>query len=180
MPINRMSLKVNLEGLEGNIWKPGSPLINDPKYGLNTLPPVTKMAIVNKFTEYLADKMKDLLVKRIKTQYSYLRWKPLSAGYQKYKEKVGLSPNIWEATQELVNSITYYKHDTYYIVGIPPNKKYPNSKVKVLFVAECMEFGTKYMPARPLFGPTLRFMRRNIRKYWELFLTDTLSGGILR
>jgi len=180
VPVNRMSLKVNLEGIEDSIWKPGSPLINDPKYGLSKLPPIKKMAIINKFTEYLAYKMRDLLIKRIKTQYSYLRWEPLTEGYKKYKEKVGLSPNIWEATSLLVDSITYYKHDNYYVIGIPPNIKYPNSNVHVLYVAKCMEFGTKYMPARPLFGPTIRFMRRNVRKYWELFLIDAMSGGVKR
>lgn len=176
--VNRMSLKVNL-GVKDGTWRPGFALINDPKYGLNTLPLDDKIKVQADFSKFLADKMKELLKKRIKVQYAYLRWKPLSQGYLEFKKKAGLSQNIWEATGLLIDSITYYKEDNFYVVGINPRAKYPGSKTKVLFVAQCMEFGTRYMPARPLFGPTVSFMRRNVRKYWELFLTDySISGRI--
>jgi len=173
--VNRMSLKVNMN-VKDRKWRPGLPLINDPKYNLYSLPMNEKIQILDKFCEYLANSMKNLLVKRIKTQYRYLRWAPLSTGYVEFKKKLGLSPNIWEATGLLVNSITYYIEGDNYVVGVDPKIKYPNSNVRVLFVAECMEFGTKYMPARPLFGPTINFMRRNVRKYWEAFYQDQLGG----
>lgn len=177
--VNRMSIRVNLSVKDG-VWRPGLPLINDPKYKLNTLPYDKKMEILDEFSKYLAESMKRLLVKRIKTQYAYLRWKPLSPGYEEFKMKSGLSSNIWEATGLLVNSIISYKEDNFYIVGIDPRAKYPGSKVSVLFVAKCMEFGTRNMPARPLFGPTVSFMRRNVRKYWERFLVDRIMKGGMR
>lgn len=169
--VNRMELRLSLN-VKDSKWKPGSPLINDPKYGLQNLPLNEKYEILTEFTQYLADKMSKLLYDRIKSQYQAFRWAPLSEGYKKFKKSHNLSPNIWEATGYLAESIIYYKRDNYYVVGIAPNKRYPNSKTNVLFVAKCMEFGTRYMPARPLFGPVIRFMRRNVRKYWELFLNE--------
>lgn len=168
-----MTLEINLHVPDGR-WTPGLTLINEPQYGLNDLSLEDKEYIIEGFVKFLAERMRDLLKKRIKSQYQYLvwRWPPLSEGYKKFKEKLGLSPNIWEATGVLVNSIISYKWMGKYIVGIAPNKKYPKSKVSVLYVARCMEFGTRYMPARPLFNPTIRFMRRNVRKYWEKYLEE--------
>lgn len=175
--VNKMAIKVNLSVKDG-VWRPGLPLINDPKYKLNTLPYDKKIEVLEDFSKYLAEQMKKLLIRRIKTQYSYLRWKPLTPGYEEFKKKSGLSSNIWEATGLLVNSIICYKESNFYVVGIDPRAKYPNSKVSVLFVAKCMEFGTRYMPARPLFGPTVSFMRRHVRKYWEKFLIDNIKKGV--
>lgn len=171
--INRMSLKVNLDVKYGN-WSAGSPLINDPKYKLNKLSVSEKQEILSQFSQYLADRMVDLLKKRIKTQYRYLKWSPLTPGYLAFKSRMGLSLNIWEATGYLLNNITYYQEGNNYIVGIDPYVVYPDTKVNVLFVAKCMEFGTRYMPARPLFGPTVMFMRRHVRKYWESFLENSM------
>lgn len=171
--VNRMSLRVNLN-VKDNKWRPGLPLINDPKYGLSTLQINEKLRILSDFSEYLARQMQKLLKSRIYTQYRYLRWAPLTPGYAEFKKKAGLSPNIWEATGLLVNSIVYYREGDTYVIGIDPKACYPNSNVKVLFVAECMEFGTRYMPARPLFGPTVNFMRRNVRKYWEMYLKESV------
>lgn len=169
--INRLTLRINMN-IEDNDWTPGLPLINDPQYGLNDLSKYEKDKILNKFCQYLARKMRALLKYRINTQYNCLKWAPLSTGYEEYKRAVGLSPNIWKATGFLVDSIKVYKKGGCYVIGINPNLKYPKSNVSVLFVAECMEFGTRYMPARPLFAPTIRFMRRHVRKYWEAFLVE--------
>lgn len=171
--VNRMSLRVNLD-VKGNKWKPGLPLINDPKYELNNKTPDEKLLILDEFSEFLAERMSELLKRRIITQYSYLRWEPLSSSYTEFKKKVGLKSGIWQATGFLTKSITYYRENNYYVIGINPEVKYPDSNTSVLFVAKCMEFGTRYMPARPLFGPTVIFMRRNIRKYWESFLKQSL------
>lgn len=171
--VNRMSLKVSLDVKNGK-WKPGLSLINDPIYGLDKKSPDDKIKILNSFSEFLSERMSELLQKRIRTQYSYLRWEPLSPGYAEFKRKVGLKPGIWQATGLLTKSITHYRENDYYVIGIDPNVKYPDSHVSVLFVAKCMEFGTRYMPARPLFGPTVTFMRRHVRQYWELFLEQSL------
>lgn len=166
-----MTLYVNLDVKQGT-WRPGHPLINDPVYGLNDLPDEDKYQILTEFTEFLSIKMKELLVRRIKIQYRSGSWVPLSDSYQRFKESRGLSPNIWEATSYLVNSITTYKSGSQYVVGIPPHLRYPDGGPNVLLVAKSMEFGTRNMPARPLFGPVVRFMRRHVRRYWELFLSE--------
>lgn len=172
--VNRMHIKVNLD-IKTNYWSPGLPLINDPKYGLNDLTQEEKLQIQSDFTKFLVKQLKKLLKRRIKTQYQYLRWAPLTPEYAEFKRRTGLSENIWEATGLLVDSISYKRVSDYYIVGIDPNKMYPGTHTKVLFIAKCMEFGTRYMPARPLFGPTVYFMRRHIRSYWELFLEESIK-----
>lgn len=169
--VNRMTLKVNLEVQDGN-WTPGLPLISDPKYGLQDLSINDKYKILDDFCIYLARKMRDLVKRRIDVQYKYLRWEPLTPGYAEFKRKAGLSENIWEATGLLYKSIIAYRWFDSYVIGIDPCAFYPDTKTSVLFVAKCMEFGTRYMPARPLFGPTIRFMRRHVREYWEAYLRD--------
>ena len=166
----RMTLKVNLDVQDG-VWKPGLSLINDPKYNLDNLPLAEKYKILDSFCIYLARRMKDLVKYRIETQYSYLRWAPLTPEYLEFKKKTGLSENIWEATGKLLHSITAYRWFDSYVIGIDPAAKYPNG-TSVLFVGKCMEFGTRNMPARPLFGPTVRFMRRHVREYWESYLYE--------
>ena len=164
----RMTLRVNLD-VEQGTWSPGLSLINDPKYNLDNLPLAEKYKILDSFCIFLARKMRDLVKYRIETQYSYLKWAPLTPGYLEFKKKAGLSENIWEATGKLLHSITAYRWFDSYVIGIDPVAKYPNG-TSVLFVGKCIEFGTIHMPARPLFGPTVRFMRRHVRDYWEAFL----------
>lgn len=84
-------LKISINPLE-ELWTPGLNLIHDPKYTqLSKMSMDEKRAIQRQFAEYLALKLKDLLRKRIETQYSHLKWAPLTDDYIKYKKKMGLS-----------------------------------------------------------------------------------------
>lgn len=167
MLVNRMTLVINVTDER---WKPGSSFLNDPKYGLDKY---DGQALLEEFSRYLANEMKNLIKERIDVQYRYLRWDPLSPGYLEFKKRHGLSEDIWKATGRLYDSIEAYPFGGTIIVGINPSAHYDNG-TNVLFVAKCMEFGTDKMPARPLFAPTVRYMRRHIREYFESFLRDEI------
>lgn len=147
--------------------------LNDPLYAsiFLGLSDYDKERILIGFVRYLAVTMRKLLKKSIHSQYYSRYWDPLNPQYEKFKAEHGLSENIWEATGRLVDSISYRRAGNTYIVGIPPEATYPNG-TSVLYVAKCMEFGTKNMPARPLFAPVVRYIQRHIRIYWELYLKN--------
>ena len=165
--VNRMNLYINVT--KQNYSPMG--FIADPRYAdifLNMSEEDREKVMVG-FVRYLTITMKKLLKSSIKKQYYARYWEPLSHNYLKFKREHGLSENIWEATGKLVNSISYRKQGNRYVIGIPKSVKYSNG-VSVQYVAKCMEFGTKNMPARPLFRPVLRYIKRYIRVYWELYL----------
>lgn len=151
-------------------YTPGIYLLNDPKYGLSNLKSQDKIRIQKDFARFLSVIIRRMLKASIEDQRYKGRWTPLSAGYVEFKNKYGLSDKIWEATGTLVDSISYYKHGNQYIIGINPSKKYKNG-VSILYVAKCMEYGTKNMPARPLFTPVFNYVKRYIRQYWEMYLS---------
>lgn len=165
--VNRISLYVNITD---HTYSPMG-FISDPRYAqmFANMSKHDREAVLTGFVRYLTITMKKMLKDSIKKQYYKRYWEPLSHSYLKFKNEHGLSENIWEATGKLVNSISYRKQGNRFIIGIPDNVKYPNG-TSVQYVAKCMEFGTKNMPARPLFNPVIRYIRRNVRIYWELYL----------
>lgn len=166
--VNRMELQINVTNTR---YTPMG-FINDPLYAplFHNMSDHEKESVLIGFVRYLAITMKKMLRSSIKDQYYKRYWEPLSPSYAKFKEEHGLSENIWEATGKLVDSISYQKRGDKYVIGIRPGSKYPNG-TSVLMVAKCMEFGTKNMPARPLFAPVIRYIKRHIRVYWTLYLS---------
>lgn len=167
--VNRMELFINITD---EVYSPRG-FITLPEYShlFESMSDTDKERVLVGFVRYLAVTMRKMLKSSIKTQYYASSWDPLSASYLKFKQEHGLSENIWEATGKLVDSISYYRHGDRYVIGIKDSAKYPNG-TSVLYVAKCMEFGTKNMPARPLFAPVLRYIRRHIRTYWEMYLIN--------
>lgn len=167
--INRMELFVNVTD---EVYSPRG-FLTHPNYShlFNSMSNSDKERVLAGFVRYLAVTIRKILKTSIKTQYYGGRWEPLSDSYLKFKQAHGLSENIWEATGKLVDSISYYRRGDRYIIGIKDTARYPNG-LSVLYVAKCMEFGTKNMPARPLFAPVLRYVRRHIRTYWEMYLLN--------
>lgn len=167
--VNRMELFINVTD---EVYSPRG-FITRPEYSylFSSMSDQDKEKVLVGFVRYLAITIKKLLKSSIKTQYYSGRWEPLSDSYLKFKSDHGLSENIWEATGKLVDSISYYRHGDRYIVGISDSAKYPNG-LSVRYVAKCMEFGTRNMPARPLFAPVMKYVRNNIRTYWELYLMN--------
>lgn len=144
-------------------WAPGSRLARQ-------YPDTEKL--LTAFSKYVAELYVRELVDAINSQRYKGRWEPLTSDYLEYKRKNGLSTNIWEATSLLKESITVYRSDRSYVVGIDRSLKYPGTNVRVYKVIRWMEFGTSRMPARPLFSPVKRKLERNMRKIWESFLEE--------
>lgn len=167
MATNRISLYVNVTN---HAYSPMG-FITDPRYSkiFINMNKHDREAVLIGFVRYLTITMKKMLQESIRKQYYTRYWEPLSQSYLKFKKDHGLSENIWEATGKLVNSISYRRQGDRFVIGIPKHVKYPNG-VSVQYVAKCMEFGTKNMPARPLFNPVIRYIRRHVRTYWELYL----------
>lgn len=167
--VNRISLYVNITK---TTYSPMG-FISDPRYIsiFANMNEQDRERVLTGFVRYLTITMKKMLKQSIKKQYYVRYWEPLSHNYLKFKREHGLSENIWEATGKLVNSISYRRQGNKFVIGIPKNVKYSNG-VSVQYVAKCMEFGTKNMPARPLFNPVLRYIKRHIRTYWELYLLN--------
>lgn len=167
--INRISLYVNITKHK---YSPMG-FISDPRYAsiFMNMNESDRERVLTGFVRYLAITMKKMLKESIKKQYYRRYWDPLSVQYLKFKADHGLSLNMWEATGKLVDSISYRRQGDKFVIGIPRSAKYPDG-VSVQYVAKCMEFGTKNMPARPLFNPVIRYIRRHIRTYWELYLLN--------
>lgn len=167
--VNRISLYVNITK---TTYSPMG-FISDPRYIsiFANMNEQDRERVLTGFVRYLTITMKKMLKQSIKKQYYVRYWEPLSHNYLKFKREHGLSENIWEATGKLVSSISYRRQGNKFVIGIPKNVKYSNG-VSVQYVAKCMEFGTKNMPARPLFNPVLRYIKRHIRTYWELYLLN--------
>lgn len=144
--------------------------VRDPVFGFSHLNKIIQEEIENDFMKYLSEVIKIELKLSIKTQrYARRLWKPLESKYLEFKKAHGLSENIWEATGKLVHSIIYRRLSNGYFIGIDPKAKYPNG-ISVELIGKCMEFGTKNMPARPLFAPVIRKVKRNIKKHWLDYL----------
>jgi hypothetical protein len=123
------------------------------------------------FAKYIAELMKQELVKAIEKQRYSSKWAPLSFSYMRYKKLHGLSLNVWEAHGILKDSIIARKQNGHYVIGIDETKRYKNGP-KVAQVAKWMEYGTSTMPARPLFRPVITYIRKNMGRYWRKFLKD--------
>lgn len=136
------------------------------------------------FAEYLAYRLKNDLVRYIKTQrYAKKgKWVPLKYEYVQYKKRKGLSTNTWEATSRLVESLTVTKRGSTIYVGISKSKMYPESQVKVIQVARWLEYGTDRIPPRPLFRPIIRIYRKNVKRYWKDFMDEcfTKDGELIK
>lgn len=156
-----MPMNIRIQVQDYQNWSPGIRMAQGEERKLLT-------AFSHRIAEYYVKE----LVNAINSQRYKGRWEPLSKDYLDYKIKAGLSPKIWEATSLLKESITYYRSNNSYVIGINPRKMYPNSKVPLYKVCRWMEFGTSRMPARPLFLPIKRKLTRNMRKLWNEFLAE--------
>ena len=115
-------------------------------------------------------------------------WKRLTKKYLKYKKAAGLSPQIWEATELLKESIgawRVYAPDAF-VIGIKSTVYYPTEdgkKVRVLDVARWMEYGTgeqaeggkgkkdfRGMPPRPLFRPLKDRLSKDLGRHYKSFI----------
>lgn len=126
--------------------------------------------LLGQFAHYMAKVMAEEVRKAIISQKFANNWAPLSEDYLNFKKRHGLSLKIWEATEFLRKNIVAYRSNDKYVVGVSKRIKYPKTDVHAWKVMFWMEFGTKNMPARPLFRPVATNLRKNIRYHWIQFL----------
>jgi hypothetical protein len=79
------------------IWRPGSRKIMD----LTKVPKSFKKALLKQFTTFMAVEYTRLLRKAITSQRFKDSWEPLTEKYLAWKERMGYSKKIWEATKLL-------------------------------------------------------------------------------
>lgn len=165
---NQINLYINITNI---IYTPKGFYDSVTTKELSNLPQSSKYLVLEGFLRYLAITMRKMLKYSIRNQYYKSRWKPLNKKYLEFKKSKGLSENIWEATGLLYKSISYRRVGNRYVIGINPKITYKDG-TPVYLVARYMEYGTKYMPARPLFKPVLRYIKTNISTLWRLYITN--------
>jgi len=127
---------------------------------------------MSSFAEHIADVYSGELVRAIETQRFHYNWDDLSVTYFEYKKKKSFSTRIWERTGLLKKSITYWREEDKWVVGIDKYLRYPDTNVPVYKVCRYMEYGTSKMPPRPLFRPLQRYISRHIRRFWRRYASE--------
>lgn len=175
-------LVLNIE--DNKIWNPG-----EKKLGkLAVLMPETAETIRRWFTKFVARVYVAKLIDAIDNQRYKDGWDPLTPQWAAFKEDMGWSENIWEATGKLKDAIEFWKTAKGWAIGINPHMYYPSKKnkskrVMVRDVALWMEYGTGEqaekgdgrpgwpgMPPRPLFRPLRARVSKDIPRIWDDFL----------
>lgn len=106
----------------------------------------------------LAEEFADDLKRIIETQA--FAWAPLSTGYAKRKNMLGLDPRILIATGRYVNSIqAIQQRDGSWIVSVPDEPLQPGSKYTLKDLARWLELGTRHMPPRAHWRPALQLWK---------------------
>lgn len=144
-------------------WRPASRMAKGSR---------EKERLLGQFAHLIADIYRDELVNAINSQRYKGQWEPLDKDYLEWKRRQGLDTRIWIATGMLRDSISVYRSNGAWVVGINQRMRYPGSKVHMYKVLRWMEYGTSRMPARPLFRPVKRLIQGRMRKYWNQFLAS--------
>lgn len=179
-----MDLVLDME--DNRIWSPGERKIGK----ISVLPPKALEKLRGWFVKFIASMYVGELQEAIKDQRYAHAWIPLSPQWLKLKEEMGWSENIWEATGHLLESISFWRTSKGWVVGVDPKAKYRGKKfhgqtLSVRLVALWMEYGTGEraeggkgtpghpgMPPRPLFRPLRERMRRDMSRWWSIFLDE--------
>lgn len=125
------------------------------------------------FTLYLAN----VIRQRVKNSIRFQKvngipmrklYEPLSETYNKTKPKANQN-KFYRNTDWLYNNIKVYRYRGQYWIGFTKFQKHGNSNTLAQDVLAWNEEGTKYIPARPLIRPHLRFIMQNLTEYWYRF-----------
>lgn len=139
-------------------WSPGKNLLKHSKEGF-----------ISMFEDFIAEEFVKSIKSSVLRGSRDPRWQPLSNSYSRYKNINGLNPNMWVATEELINSLYYDK--TRRAITFP-RTFHTKSNMYLLDLAITLEYGNTKIPARPLFLPTYNMFSKNIKRY----LTYMLKG----
>jgi len=125
------------------------------------------------FILYISELYREYLYQIVINQEFKKIWIPLSPDYLKRKIKEGYPENMWFRTGELLDAIEikYQKGQSRIKIGIDERRttKVGKTTVKLILIAKWLEYGTKKLPARPLFRPAKDYISRHIRRYADNF-----------
>jgi len=134
-------------------------MIPNFKHAINKLKRVGEK--VKEFNDDFSRSEAELFLKKIRDHIDAqdLPWKPLSPSYLEYKNRFGLSTKIWMSTGELYRSLEIFKDkNNKYYVGAPVDTVHSDTDILINDIIKFMEYGTKNIPARPLFTPVRSYM----------------------
>lgn len=104
-------------------------------------------------------------------------WKPLSEKYLKWKKSQGLDERILVATEEYKNSISWGEVGNKVWAGISPGAEHESSGLPMSILARIHEFGTKTIPARPLWRPLLSKYTRKSPQFTERYRKAVIDAA---
>lgn len=105
-----------------------------------------------------------------------LGWEALAPSTLAQKARKGLSGNILIATSSYFQSITSFSKDLTAFVGVRRTARNKDGEI-LANIAKIHEFGSRNIPKRPLWGPTMKEMREFIKgdKTLQVLLKSSLS-----
>lgn len=117
------------------------------------------------FLEFMTQEIIQRIHKVVKDQI--YRWDPLTDPYKKWKKKWNQDPRIWLASEQTLNSVTYWWSPLQdaWVIGVHPRTLHraykrtggvdysKKTRTRIMDIIKWMELGTQKMPARPLFTP---------------------------
>ena len=102
-------------------------------------------------------------------------WAPLSPGWVAKKGH----GEQWYYTGRLEKAIEYNIEGDEVHVGILKHEAYPETGSTVAVVAASLEYGTRHIPARPLFRPVFKEQAKGIVKAAEKDIKARIKRGVL-
>ena len=128
-------------------------------------------------TAYFSLYLANLLKQRIKNSIKFQKvngipmrrlYEQLSETYNK-KKPIKNRNKFYRNTDWLFENIKVYKYNKQYWVGFTKSQRHNGDKAYAQDVLAWNEDGTKFIPARPLIRPHMKFIMNNLTEYWETF-----------
>lgn len=138
------------------------------------------------FTEEVAHEYRDKVESAIRSDRFASDYTPLKQEYRERKERLDMMDGFWTRTGQMADAITVERHrpTKAFVVGIDPTARYRTVRVtedgrdfslgnkeelRILTIAKFLEFGTEFIPARPVFKPILKELQDGASDLWEQF-----------
>jgi len=131
--------------------------------------PKTADQFIYEFEKAEAEVLLTMIKKHIQAQD--LNWVPLKEGYARRKRRLELNPGIWIATEDLYHKLQVVEENGKFYIGAPAGVIHKPSGLEINKIIGILEYGTytERIPARPLFEPSKREVKRGIPKRFVIF-----------
>lgn len=159
-----------------------TPLKRSVKFAklISELPEKAEKTLLDGFARYIAQEITNQVRTAIKSQKFKVAFKPLTPLYLDYKKRNKLELGFWRSTDFLLNHVTYWKYQNEYRIGFQQNVTYINDDgektIPIYKIAQYLEFGTRdksgrtKIPARPVFGPVVKYISKNVTFFLDKYL----------